>query len=187
MKANYSSPLPAHQVCPLCGRDDRIEVTTIADSLWRYTCASSSKNHPFSWMGSTSSEPDDAKTENKADELGLYHDLPLCLVKGEPFVEYGVVEHRFSLLRPQVFDQLVEDYGHTRQGPKKYTASAFIAKTLGTLFDRGVILYRDGSATGRWSYNSGISHWALPPGPSDPESILTYEQYCLAQGIDPSA
>ena len=187
MKATYSSPLPAHQICPLCGRDDLVAVEPIADGVWRYTCPNTSKHAPYSWTGTATSGMDETATENKAEELGLYQDLPHCLVAGEPFVEYGVVERRFALLCPEVYTRLIEDYGHTRQGPKKYTASAFIAKAMGTLADRGEVLYKSGKATGYWAYNSGISYWAMPPEPADPDSILTYREFAEREGFDPNA
>jgi hypothetical protein len=43
---------------------------------------------------------------SKAGDLGLYDDLLLCLVPGDPWVEYGVVEHRYKLLRPEIYEAL---------------------------------------------------------------------------------
>ena len=187
VKATYSNPLPAHQLCPLCGRDDPITIEPIADGIWRYTCSNTVKHSVYTWSGTATSAMDDPTTDNKAEGLGLYSDLPHCLVPGEPFVEYGVVEYRFSLLRPDVYAELIDDYGHTRQGPMKYTASAFIAKAMGTLADRGEVLYKPGRATGYWAYNSGISYWALPPGPENPNEVLTYREFAMREGLDPEA
>ena len=47
---------------------------------------------------------DRAEPEGKAAELGLYEDLLRCVVPGEPFVEYGIVERRYEELRPEIFD-----------------------------------------------------------------------------------
>ena len=97
------------------------------------------------------------------------------------------MEHRYSQLRSDVYTKLLERYGHTRLGPKQYTASAFIAKTLGSLADRGEILYREGPATGYWKYNSAISYWALPPEIQDDRPLLSYEEFAVSEGLDPMA
>jgi hypothetical protein len=166
-------------VCPLCARDDPIRIEPIGPGLWLHTCEN--KRHPggsFSWQGTATERLDEPAVEGKAADLGLYEDLPLCLVRGEPFVELGIVEHRFSQLRPSVFQQLLDDYSHTRiQRYKPYTATVFIASALRKLFDFGDVLYRIGPATGHWAYNEIISYWALPPGPDTDAEILTWEEY----------
>lgn len=43
--------------------------------------------------------------------------------------------------------------------------SAFLAKALGDLSRTGGVLFHEGPATGRWSYNPRISWWSLPPEP----------------------
>jgi hypothetical protein len=114
------------------------------------------------------------------------NDLPQCLVEGESFVEYGVVEYRYSELRPDVYRRLLSDYSHTRiERHKPYTASVFIALALGRLADLGDVLYRVGPATGYWAYNEVISYWALPPGPAEAESSISWAQFCAVNGLDP--
>jgi hypothetical protein len=162
-------------------------VNPLAPGLWRYTCDNASRHASYTWTGTATSAADELTTDNKTDELGLYDDLPRCLIIGEPFVEYGIVEYRYSVLRPDVYASLIDDYGHTRAGPKQYTASAFIGKAMGTLADRGEVLYRPGQATGYWAYNSGISYWALPPGPTDPSARLSYKDWAMGAGLDPNA
>jgi hypothetical protein len=124
--------------------------------------------------------------EGKTAELGLYEDLPRCLVKGEAFVEYGVVEYRYSQLRPDVYQRLLDDYSHTRiERHKPYTASVFIALALGRLADVGDVLYRVGPATGYWAYNEVISYWALPPGPAEGGDPLSWETFATEAGLNP--
>jgi hypothetical protein len=48
------------------------------------------------------------------------------------------------------------------------------------------MLVRWGPATGYWSYNVGISYWALPPGPGRDE-VLTYVEFAEREGLDPSS
>jgi hypothetical protein len=44
----------------------------------------------FGWQTTVTDRIDDPPTDDKAARLGMYEDLPVCLVAGEPFVEYGV-------------------------------------------------------------------------------------------------
>jgi hypothetical protein len=177
---------PGKQLCPLCTRDDLISVQPLGPGVWQYTCLN--KKHPggsFGWQATAAETLYEPPTDDKAAGLGMYDDLPLCLVPGEPFVEYGVVEHRFSQLRPEVYEQLIRDYSHTRLGPKHFTASVFIALALGRLAKHGDLLYRVGPATGYWSYNETISYWALPPGPDTDDRRLSWEQFANHEGLDP--
>ncbi len=79
------------------------------------------------------------------------------------WIEYGVFEQAYAA-HPEDFAQLVEAHGHTAIEAKRSTVSAFLARTLGKLVP-GAVLYHDGPATGRWSYNSSISWWTVPPAP----------------------
>ena len=85
--------------------------------------------------------------------------------------EYGVVEHAYATSCPDDFAELVERYGHTAVQPARYTVSSFLARTLSDLGRTGSLLYRGGPATGRWSYNAGISWWALPPAPDEEQMV----------------
>lgn len=176
-------PRPIRQVCPLCSRDDSINIEPIGPGLWRYTC--SNTRHPngvYSWESTATDRVEKPAAEGKAAQLGLYDDLPRCLVPNEPFVEYGIVEYRYSVLRRDVYQQLIRDYSHTRiERNKPYTASVFIASALGWLADHEETLYRVGPATGHWAYNERISYWALPAGGS---AMLTWEEFARQQGLD---
>jgi hypothetical protein len=129
---------------------------------------------------------DSPPDNNSMREFGLFDHLPECLVQGEPFVEYGVVEHRFSKLFPEDYQKMIDQYSHTRLGPTQYSASAFIAKALGILADWGVVQYREGRATGYWSYNGTLSYWRLPDENAKP-GVVTYEEFALQNGLDPKA
>jgi hypothetical protein len=174
----------------MCALDDAITVSAVGPGLWRYECANV-RGHPtretWIWQGTATDTVDEEATGGKMGELGLYEDLPRCLVTGEPYVEYGVVEYRYCTLRPNVYAQLIQDYSHTRLGPKEYTASAFIASALGRLADRGEVLYQEDKATGYWSYNGILSYWALPPGPEESGARLTYKEFAIGKGLDPYA
>ena len=176
------------EICPLCADDDHLARITLAPNLWQYTC-SNARRHPdrapYTWQ-SSGGRPPPEPDGGIAEEYGLYDDLPQCLIAGEPWVEYGIVEHRYSQLRPKLYTEMVGRWGHTRQGPRRYTVSAFLGGTLGRLWSRGVVVGQERNATGYWAYNSSISYWALPPAPPV-DHVLTYTDYATAIGLDPNA
>ena len=99
-------------------------------------------------------------------ELGLDIEMPALLAQFEHrWVEYGVLESAYAEAHPEDFALLVEKYGHTAKKAKPYTASSFLARALGELSRRSVVAFHYGPSTGRWSYNSQISWWCLPPAP----------------------
>jgi len=162
------SSSPPHLVCPLCAHDEAVEQPLpLGPGLWAFTCTGTiGHTEPYRWQTTTAREVvDQALSGGKSEELGLYDDLPRCLSPSEPWVEYGVVEYRYSVLNPSVYSQLLADYGHTRIERKPYTASAFIAAALGRLAEAGIVALQFGPATGYWSYNGTVSYWALPPAP----------------------
>jgi hypothetical protein len=163
-----------------------VTVVPIGPNIWEFTCASGSSHvEPYRWQTTAAKERlDDVLLTGKSEELGLYDDLPACLAAGEPWVEYGVVEYRYSKRRPTTYERLLRDYGHTRIAHKPYTASAFIAAALGRLSDAGVVALQFGPATGYWSYNGTISYWALPPAPPT-DALISWKDWATAAGLDP--
>src|SRR5262249_48087028 len=136
--------LPARQVCKLCGYDDDVSVQTLAPGAWEFRCTTCN----YTWPSKTAVDDESAGAAGITAGLGVYDDLLRCLVPGEPFVEYGIIELRYSELRPKIYADLIERYGHTRQGPKHYTVSAFLGGALGRLHDRGDLMMDFAEATG---------------------------------------
>jgi hypothetical protein len=127
-----------------------------------------------------------------AAELGMPNDLLACLKEDEQWVEYGVIEYRYSQMSPANYAELVARYGHTRlhdatttKQTSPYTASMYIALTLSRLATNGLLCRHTGTSTGYWNYNSTISYWALPPAPAW-EQRLTYEDFARSEGLDPT-
>ena len=69
------------------------------------------------------SKADDAEGSGLAREVGMYDALPTCLVPGEPWAEYGIVERRYRDRHPDAFAAVVERYGHREQGQGKSCTS----------------------------------------------------------------
>jgi hypothetical protein len=177
------------QFCQLCALDDDVSWTPIGPGIFEYTC-SAEKRHksgqPHRWLSSGDGVVMGAlaESEGPAAELGMLDDLPQCVIEGEGWVEYGVVEHRYAKLNPEAFEELRARYGHRILGPTvspHHTASTYIARVLGMLRDRGVLAFDYAKATGQWSYNGSISYWAkLPPPPLTKRT--TYEEFAAADG-----
>lgn len=104
-----------------------------------------------------------------AEELGLDVELPAAVAAlGPGWYEYGLVERSYAERRPQDFARMVAQWGHTALGPRQYSVSSYLGRTLGALSRVGSVAYHPGVGTGRWSYNTDISWWStVPAGPWD--------------------
>lgn len=184
-----NAPQPPREICPLCGHDDNVSPGTGPDpDAWLYTC-SSGRHHPdggsYTWP--VPIENVVASRDGIMSDLGLFDDLPRCLIKGEPWVEHGVVEYRYKLLRPDVyFDELLPRYGHRKQSPKSGTLSAILGAAMRHLSKQGIVAFLDRQpGTGYWSYLSWCGYWALPPAP-DAERQLTWVQFADREHLGPN-
>ena len=89
--------------------------------------------------------PDIAGVSGLAEELELQVELPAALARyAGRWIEYGVLEAAYAEANPKDFAQLVERYGHTAIAATRYSASAFIAATLGRLTRTGDGLFHPG-------------------------------------------
>lgn len=180
-----TTTVPPNQVCPLCGYDDYVIAMPVGQpGEWDFTCTGTTGHTaPYTWH--VTAQHDFVGREGITAELGVYDDLLSCLHPGDPWVEHGVVEHRYKQLRPDVyFGELIPTYGHVAQGPKRYTVSVFLARALSQLLHEGAVGWQYAAATGFWSYNTRISFWSLFPT-SATENRLTWESYAKDRGIDP--
>jgi hypothetical protein len=144
------------QVCPVHA-DESVSGERLGDGSVSYTCRLS-KGHlepgPYTWLYVSSPEPL-SKLTGLAAELGLNVELPRVVAEfpGE-WVEYGLIEYTYAQRNPKDFAFLVDRYGHTAIKASRYTASSFLAGTLGILSRDGAVLVHPGPATGRWRYNA---------------------------------
>lgn len=156
------------QVCPVHTDEDVAGVRINDEGTYEFTCPRRNGHRvegPYTWMQAP--EPPDLQAiSGLAAELGLDVELPHVIGQhAGRWLEYGVVEHAYATANPRDFAALVERYGHTAIAASRYTASAFLAATLGHLSRTGHVLYHSGPATGRWKYNGQISWWAVAPEP----------------------
>jgi len=173
------------QICPQCGDADSVVSELRDDGTVVYMCMRSRPHlepGAYSWLVVPRPEGvAPARINAVAQELRLDVELPLILSRWPgTWLEYGVVEAVYAETHPRDFRWLVNEYGHTAKAPSKYTASSFLAGTLGTLHRAGKIGYHDGGATGRWSYLNSVSWWtALPPEPWDKGRHSSWESLGL--------
>lgn len=117
---------------------------------------------PWRWLEVPA--PPDSGLAGLADELDLASKLPAALAMlGDGWWEYGLVERAYADLDPAGWRRMVDQWSHTAVAPIRYSASAYLAGTLGRLSSTGAVAYHAGPATGRWSYNAGISWWSTVP------------------------
>lgn len=144
------------------------------------TRPTSTRRKPTGRTGGTS--PTNLLAEDAAlDEL--LEPLLACVNVGEPFVEYGIVEYRFRISRPDLFIAHVRERGHVMLGARRgaaSTATARFTKTLRHLETSGELVTVKGPGTGAWRHDQSISYWARPPRPTGP--LLTWSMFCATQG-----
>ena len=186
-------PQPPRRICGPCGLED--DVSAVVDpsgTEWIYTCTNHSPE-PYSWVvpipttrkSGSSGSGGGVKNEGITARLNVYDDLLACIHPGEPWLEYGIIEHRYKVVAPETyFGELIEVFGHRAIEPSTTTVSAFLARTLMTLSNRGHLQRTWGPATGYWAYDDTVSYWARPPVP--PESKrLTWVSFAEQNGMDP--
>jgi hypothetical protein len=177
------------QCCPFHADDDVPGESLDVEGGLVFTC-SRTKGHPtagaYTWY--VAPEPADLPgLSGLAEELGLGIELPAAIATHPgQWVEFGLVEAAYAAANPKDFAMLVTRYGHTAVKPTQYSASAFLAATLGRLMTHGGVLFREGPATGRWYYNGRISWWALDPEP-DWTSRTSWEQTGQSTGYVPGS
>lgn len=143
--------------------------TRLAEGSYAFTCElrrGHPGEQPWSWL-ETPASPEVGGLTGLAEELDLEQELPAALAAlGDGWFEYGLVERSYADRCPDGFRRMVEQWGHTAlDRGRPFTASAYIARTLGQLGRTGVVAYHPGRGTGRWSYNEDISWWStVPPG-----------------------
>ena len=132
---------------------------------WTFTCERSGHVFPgrFTWTEQPE-PPEEITLTGMAEQLGLAVELPAALSRYPgTWVESGVLEAAYAESRPSDWQDLVSTYGHRALGPSRYTASKFLARTLGNLARQGAVFLRMAPATGHWEKNGTISWWSLDP------------------------
>ncbi len=177
---------PERQSCPFHA-DDSVNPKHAGSETAEYTFTCPRTGHPtpgpYTWA--YIAEP--VGIGGDTLELGLEIELPKAVKAavttfGQPWVEYGLIESCYAKENPDDWKLLLATYDHTYYHQdlgagqaSKYTASKYIARSLGALGRQGALVHRFGRGTGRWSYNNSISYYASPPG-ADWEHRKTWDE-----------
>ncbi len=179
--------------CPRCFTFDDVTYLHAPEGGFLYTCTNTGKHHGdgvWQWVADPN-DPTNTKSKSKTATTavmgageGKTNDLldPFTtILQNLPhgvFYEHGVLEYELRCQYPDLFGHHVAENGHVLLGPGKFTASSTrFAAALMRLERAGVVVHMLGTATGAWSYNSGVSYWALIPAPAT-TNTLTWVQRC---------
>lgn len=166
---------PDGQICPMHS-DEFIKAVFVGSETVEYEFTCPRGDHP---AGGAFSFPFVAEPVALAGDtlgLGLDIELPKAVAVataryGSVWVEYGLIESAYGQANPGDWALLLKEYGHTHYcaTPEErkalgYTASKYLARSLGSLGAHGVLIHAKAPGTGRWDYNNPISFYSLPPG-----------------------
>lgn len=166
--------------CPKCfSADDVLPPRRLPDHLLQYRCTNP-VHGDHEWLTSRDAvQPACDVQEGVTDDL--LEPLYQCVEVGEPFVEYGIVEHRLRTRFPDLFAWHVAEQGHSMFGSRAYTASSVrFGVALGRLERMGELVSQYGPATGAWRYNGQVTYWARAAS-ADPRR-KTWVEYCAELG-----
>ena len=169
--------------CRRCFGADDVGWQRLPDNALLYICTARHDDGPYTWVAShQAGSGGDLAGDGVTDEL--LTPLLSCVRPGEAFVEYGIVEYRFSRQFPDLFVAYVRERGHVMVAPSRVTASSVrFGVALARLVRAGDLVSRPGPAAGAWRYNSTITYWAAAPAVNP--GMLSWEAFCRSTGRSP--
>lgn len=167
--------------CPKCfNADDVRPPRRLPDGVLHHRCANEAHGDHEWFTTSGPAAPPAAVHNGVTDDL--LEPLKQCVRDGEPFVEFGIVEHRLRGMFPDLFAAHVADQGHSMFGSRPYTASSVrFGVALGRLQQAGELVSEYGPATGAWHYNGQVTYWAKTTAPGR----RSWAEYCAENGRSP--
>ena len=169
--------------CPKCFTADDVQrPRRLPDGVLHHRCANP-EHGDHEWFTTLDAiKPLSDVEEGVTDEL--LEPLRHCVVPGEPFVEYGIVEHRLRTREPDLFAAHVAQQGHSMFGSRQCTASSVrFGVALGRLERLGTLVSFYGPATGAWRHNGQVTYWATNPHPD--QRRVTWAEHCAQLGRSP--
>ena len=128
---------------------------------------------------STTNQLSDAEKREVKDALRA------CVGGSDVWLEYGIIEYRFKSDYPDLYERLIEVYGHRVLGHRSGTTSNYLGRRLGGLAREGSISTRiHPTHTGCWSYLSRATHAAGVPAPPE-DHFLSWYDFATEEGVDP--
>lgn len=172
--------------CPKCfSADDVLPPRRLPDRVLHYRCTND-KHGDHEWLttlghGQPSVERHNLVRHDLVTD-NLLEPLSQCVHDGEPFVEFGIVEHRLRQTFPDLFAAHVAEQGHSMFGSRTYTASSVrFGVALGRLERAGQLVSQYGPATGAWRYNGQVTYWAK----TATTDLRSWAEYCADHGRSP--
>ena len=169
--------------CPECFSADDVErPRRLPDHVLQYRCTNPAHGvHEWLTTNDAVRPQGEARQGVTDDLLGPLND---CVRPDDPFLEYGIVEHRLRTRFPDLFAAHVADQGHTLLGTRIFTASSVrFGVALGRLERTGELVSESGRATGAWAYNAQMTYWARAG--QDNRGRKTWVEYCREIGRSP--
>jgi hypothetical protein len=180
--------------CPKCfSADDVLPPRRLPDRLLQYRCTNQ-VHGDHEWLTTR----DDLRSPSDVQE-GVTDDLlePLnhCVDAGDPFLEYGVVEHRLAHTIPRPVRRTRRRTGtlhvrlprvHRLQRPlrrRPRPAGRTSASPSAGWKGKGDLVSEYGPATGAWHHNSRVTYWARTPPPD--RRRKTWTECCTEIGRSP--
>ncbi|MDQ2589142.1 hypothetical protein [Saccharothrix yanglingensis] len=177
--------------CPKCfTADDVRPPRRLPDGVLQYRCTNRRAHGDHEWLTTREAvQPPSEVREGVTDDL--LDPLDRCVDPDDPFLEYGIVEHRLRTRFPDLFAAHVAEQGHSMFGSRAYTASSVrFGVALGRLERTGTLLSQYGPATGAWRYNGQVTYWtrAATQGVEKQPSTQrrkTWAEHCAEVGRSP--
>ncbi len=168
------------RTCPLCFSPDDVSYERMPDGVIAYSCE---RNHDGNgdhhWTLASNEAGRSGLTEDGVTDE-LLDPFSACVLTGEPWMEYGIIELRFRDAFPDLFRDHVRDRGHRMLNRTVGTASGTrFAMALGRLAKNGEVIRKYGPATGAWAPQN-LTYWARSPTP--PAETVTWSQWCTQHG-----
>ncbi|WP_199443591.1 hypothetical protein [Umezawaea beigongshangensis] len=170
--------------CPKCfSADDVLPPRRLPDGLLQYRCINRQAHDESEWLTTSKAlQPPSEVREGVTDDL--LEPLEHCVSPDDPFLEYGIVEHRLRTRFPDLFAAHVAEQGHSMFGSRAYTASSVrFGVALSRLERTGTLVSQYGPTTGAWRYNGQVTYWtrAVP----SIQRRKTWAEYCAEIGRSP--
>jgi hypothetical protein len=150
--------------CPVCASDTS---ATYDDDTGVATCKALEHGDDFRWLPADTSAPVEAPPDAFVRPIGLNDALLKCIRTGE-WVDTAVVTFRLAITHPEIYRELQNRFGHTADGPRRFSVSSYLGRRLGDLSrdPDAHVECRSTAGTGFYNYLSQIGMWTRSPVPT---------------------
>lgn len=177
--------------CIMCGTEEYATYDPSTDDAW---CDGPGHPEPRNWQPKADRDYErELRRQGRkarralgggiARELGLYEILPEIL-RERVWMETGVVEYLYAVGNEVGYEFMLDRWGHSCQGQRKYSTTSFIGGTLGDLSRETAVHHRSGPGSGVFSHNSTVGYWTLG-SELDHMETWSWASFAVANGLRP--